>query len=168
MIKFGKSLTEHERRLIEFERKRTILYLSMLNKQPVWINIWYEKQNMVISGVVKSIINGTVKKNKHLLLGGRFSLDGDNYFSIDHIYAVGFRPFSLEDKDFENDWANSFNSSIFGDEAESKSDILFSCTDLKPQDFNENTPLDREALFTGEFRSFNIRYYEIIAKIFKS
>ena len=65
MIKFGKSLIEYENKLIEFERKRTILYLSKLNKQKIWINIWCDKQNELISGIVETIINGELKNNKH-------------------------------------------------------------------------------------------------------
>lgn len=159
MMKFGSSLVEYERQIIEFERKRTILYLSKLCNQKVWINIRRKKQNEVISGIVKNIINGTLKKNKHLLLGGEFSINKDNYYSIDDIFAISFKPFSLEDATRE-DWDISFRSYILGNEAESDSDILFSSTDLKPQDFNDRPRIDE---LTGEVREFNTRYYEIIA-----
>lgn len=159
MIKFGKSLLEYEKKLIEFERNRTILYLSKLNNQKIWINIWHDKENEIISGIVKNILNGTIKNNKHFLLGGSFSLN-DKYYSINDVFAISFKPFTLKDED----WANMFNSSIYGDESNSKSNILFSWTDLQPQDFNMKTPSEIGAEFTGEFRRFNTHYYEIIAK----
>ena len=167
MIKFGKSLVEYEKKLIEFERKRTILYLSKLNNQKIWVNIWRDKENQLISGVVNAIINGDVKNNKHNSLGGRFSFNNDTFYLINDVFAISFKSFSLDDEKFKKDCANMFNSSIYGDESESKSDILFSWTDLQPQDFNISTPVNKEAEFTGEFRSFNIRYYESIAKALK-
>ncbi len=163
MIKFGKTLAEYERRIIEFERKRIILYLSKLNHQEIWDNVRHKEENIIINGIVKSIINGAVKKNKHFILGGKFKIDTDFYYLIEDIFAISFTPFSLEDKDFKKGWGDSFSSSILGDEAESRSDIMFSWTDLKPQDFNDNTISDQSSMFTGEFRKFNTRYYEIIA-----
>lgn len=164
MIKFGKSLLEYERCLIEFERKRTILYISKLNNKKIWINIWRDDKNEIISGIVEAIINGTIKNDKHLLLGGEFRLNNDKYYIIKDVFAISFRPFSLEDEDFKKDWANMFNSSIYGDEAESKSNILFSWTDLQPQDFNAKTSSEIGQEFTDEFRCFNTRYYNILAK----
>jgi hypothetical protein len=168
MIKFGQSLVEHERCLIEFERKRLILYLSKLNNLKLWINIRHENQNIIISGIVESIINGAVEKNKHFLLGGEFSLNNENCYLINDIYAVSFIPFSFEDEYFKRAWADSFNSSIYGNESELTSNILFSGTDLKPQDFNNKTPSDQAAQLTCEFRKFNTRYYEIIAEFIKN
>ncbi len=167
MIKFGRSLVDHERRLIELERKRLILYLSKLNNIKLWVNIWHEKQNIIISGIVESIINGTVKKNKHFLLGGKFNLYNGIDYSINDIYTISFTPFSLEDEYYNKAWVDSFNSSIYGDESELTSNILFSETDLKPQDFNHKTPLDQESQLTCDFRKFNTRYYEIIAEFIK-
>lgn len=164
MIKFGKSLLEYEKKLIEFERKRTMLYLSKLNKQKIWINIWREKEDELISGVVTAIINGELKNKKHYILGGEFSFDGNKYYSIDDIFAVSFKSFSLDDENYKKDCAKMFSSSIFGDEASSKSNIIFSWTDLQPQDFNIKTTSEIGSQFTGEFRSYNIRYYEAIAK----
>ena len=164
MIKFGKSLLEYEKKLIEFERKRTILYLSKLNKQKVWINTWREKKNKLISGIVEIIINGELKNNKHYILGGKFSFDGNKYYSINEIFAISFRPFSLDDENFKKNWANMFNSSIYGDETNTKGDILFSWTDLQPQDFNIKSVSEIGSEFTGEFRRYNISYYELIAK----
>lgn len=163
-MKFGKSLLEYEKQLIEFERKRTILYLSKFNNQKIWINLWRGKENEIISGIVKSIINGTIKNKKHYLLGGKFSFNNDDFYLIKDVFAISFNSFSLEDEDFKKDCANMFNSSIYGDESVSKSKILFSWTDLQPQDFNVKTPSEKGVEFTGEFRSFNTRYYEHIAK----
>ena len=164
MIKFGKSLLEHEKKLIDFERKRTILYLSKLNKQKIWLNIWRGKENELCSGVVEAIINGEIRNNKHYILGGKFSFDNNTYYSINDVFAISFKPFSLDDENFKKDWANMFNSSVFGDEANSKSYILFSWTDLQPQDFNVRTPSEISSEFTGEFRGYNTRYFEAIAK----
>ncbi len=159
MIKFGKTLVEHERRIIEFERKRVILYLSKLNDQEIWVNLRHKEKSIIINGVVKRIINGTVKKDKHFILGGKFNIDNDFHYPIEDIFAISFKPFSLEDEDYKKDYGYSFSSSILGDEAESRSDIMFSWTDLKPQIFNYN----KDSMFTGELRKFNTRYYEIIA-----
>ncbi|MBI5100593.1 MAG: hypothetical protein HZB33_01970 [Nitrospirae bacterium] len=167
MIKFGKGLVEHERKLIEQERKRAILFLSKINNLKIWINIWIEHDRKVISGVVNSIINGTYKKNKHLLLGGRFSFDDNVEYLFDDIYAISFEPFSLEEEAFRKDWIVNFNSSIYGDEANRSCFVLFSDTDLKPQNFNVNTPLDQFVPFGGVFRNFNSRYYEIISRALK-
>ena len=101
MIKFGKLLVEHERRIIELERKRTILYLSKLNHQELWINIFNHQENIVVNGIVNSIINGKVKKNKHFILGGEFSIGNDSYYLIEDIYAISFKPFSLENENYK-------------------------------------------------------------------
>lgn len=164
MIKFGKSLVEYEKKLIEFERKRTILYLSMLNNKKIWIDIWKGKESDIISGIVRVVRNGEIKNNKHLLLGGRFSFNNDMFYSINDIFALSFKPFSFKDEKYKTEWAKMFNSSVYGDESELKSDVLFSWTDLTPQDFNQNTLVDKSVEFTAEFRSFNTRYYEALAK----
>ena len=167
MIKFGKSLREYEKKLIEFERKRTLLYISKLNNQKIWIDIWRGKESKIVSGIVKSIINGKTVKNKNYLLGGEFSFNDGTYYSINDVFTISFKPFSLDDKNIKREYANMFNSSIYGDESASQSNILFLWADLQPQDFSKSTPLDKESKFTSEFRSFNTRYYEIIASVLK-
>ena len=97
-------------------------------------------------------------------MGGEFSFDNNIYYSINDVFAVSFKPFSLDDENFKKDCANMFNGAIYGHESESKSKILFSWTDLQPQDFNVSTPSEIGSKFTGEFRRFNTRYYEMIAK----
>jgi len=163
MLKFGKSLIEYERQIIEFERKRTILYLSKYNHQELWINLIVEERRIVINGIINSIINGKVKKNKHLMLGGKFSFENNTYYPIEDIYAISFKPFSLEDDNFKKGWGDSFSSSILGDESELENDILFSSTDLKPQDFN-TTNRDQSFILIGEFRKYNTRYYKKLAE----
>jgi len=158
MIKFGKSLREYGKRLIEFERKRTILYMSKFNNKKVWILICNEKERNVISGIVRSVIN-----SRRDLLSGKFSFERDTFYSINDIDAISFKQFSINSEDF----VHFYSSWFYGDEAELESDILFSRTDLQPQDFNVKTPSEFGAQFTGIFRRFNTRFYEILSKSFR-
>lgn len=160
MIKFGKSLVKYEQKIIEFERKRTILYLSKFNKKKIWVNTWIGKENELISGIVKTILVGNAESNESYLLDCKFSFDEENYILFKDIFAISFKPFSLDD----NNFAAMFNSSIYGNESELEGDIIFSLTDLIPQDFSSKTPIELGNEFSGEFRSFNTRYYELISK----
>lgn len=164
MIKYGKTLEKYERSLIKLERIRTVLYISKLINKNIWISLWSgDKKSIIVHGIVKSIINGSVKNNKHFILGCNFSFDDDCYFSIDDIFAISFKPFSTDNPDM----ADFFNNYYYGSNAELKSDIIFSLSDLEPQDFNQKTPSELGAEFTGEFREYNTRYYEILAQAMK-
>ena len=136
----------------------------MFNNKMIWIDIWRGKESEIVNGIVKVIINGEIQNNKHLILGGRFSFNKEVFYSINDIFALSFNSFSIKDEKYKNECAKMFNSSIYGDETKLKSDVLFSRTDLRPQDFNIKTLIDQGAEYTGEFRGFNTHYYETIAK----
>jgi hypothetical protein len=164
MIKYGKSLEKYERSLIRLERIRTMLYISKLVNQNIWINLWSgSKNSVIVHGIVKSIINGSVKNNKHFIQGCTFSFDDDCFFTIDDIFAISFKPFSTDSPDL----ADFFNNYLYGSNVELKSEILFSLSDLEPQDFNQKTPSELGAEFTGNYRKYNTRYYEILAQTIK-
>lgn len=164
VIKFGKSLTQHEQNLIAFERKRLILYLSMLCNKKIWLIFIPKKGFAVESGIVTSIVN----EQSRSLMGGSFCLNKAQSYQIGDVYGASFEPIDLNSEEFKCQWVTMFNASVMGNEAEVKGCILFAETDLKPQDFSTRSPLDLVHLDLGNIeamRKFNDRYYRLIASM---
>ena len=112
MLKFGKSLIEYERSLIEFERKRTLLYVSMLKNIKIWFILDSDHKN-VLTGIVKSIINGEVKKERFYNYRGEFYLKDETKYPINGIFAISFEEIILN----KSVLSTEFNNYCFGSDS---------------------------------------------------